>query len=92
MGGLARTSPSYETSYTPDDAMGKNGFGEGYSFPCLFKVNALGWVLISETGVDGSYCASRLLNEHDGLYRIGFPQQGECNGIGSVTPSITLPG
>ena len=92
MGGFARTSPSYETSYTTDDEMGKNGFGEGFSFPCLFKVNALGWVLISETGVDGSYCASRLLNEHDGLYRIGFPQQGECNGIGSVTPSITLPG
>ena len=38
MGGFARTSPSYETSYTLDDQMGKNGWGEGYSFPCLFKV------------------------------------------------------
>ncbi len=37
MGGFARTSPSYETSYTLDDEMGKNGWGEGYSFPCLFK-------------------------------------------------------
>ncbi len=37
MGGFARTSPSYETGYTLDDTMGKNGWGEGYSFPCLFK-------------------------------------------------------
>ena len=36
MGGFARTSPSYETSYTLDDTMGKNGWGEGYTFPCLF--------------------------------------------------------
>ena len=27
MTGFARTAPSYETGYTPDDAMGKNGWG-----------------------------------------------------------------
>ena len=37
MTGFARTAPSYETNYTLDDAMGKNGWGQGYSFPCLFK-------------------------------------------------------
>ena len=37
MGGFARTSPSYETSYTLDEPAGKNGWGEGYTFPCLFK-------------------------------------------------------
>ncbi|MBP5570027.1 MAG: glycoside hydrolase family 97 protein [Prevotella sp.] len=92
MTGFARTAPSYETNYTLDDAMGKNGWGQGYSFPCLFKCPSSFWLLISETGVDGSYCASRLLNDHDGSYRIGFPQEGECNGIGSVTPAISLPG
>lgn len=46
MGGFARTSPSYETSYTLDDAMGKNGWGEGYSFPCLFRVGDKGLSLI----------------------------------------------
>ena len=118
MTGFARTAPSYETNYTLDDQMGKNGWGQGYSFPCLFKtplqlprggeqeasprgglvgVSSRGgsegalWLLISETGVDGSYCASRLLNDHDGSYKIGFPQEGECNGIGSVTPAISLP-
>ena len=91
MGGFARTSPSYETSYTLDDSMGKNGWGEGYSFPCLFKISDKGWALISETGVDGRYVASRLLNVKDGLYRIGFPQQGECNGWGSTSASVSLP-
>ena len=90
MGGFARTSPSYETSYTLDDEMGKNGWGEGYSFPCLFKAPG-GWVLISETGTDGDYVACRLLNDGGANYRIGFPQQGEMNGIGSVTPGVALP-
>ena len=91
MGGFARTSPSYETPYTTDDAMGKNGWGEGYTFPCLFKIPT-GWVLISETGTDGGYVGCRLLNETGGTYRIGFPQQGELNGVGSVTPAMSLPG
>ena len=91
MGGFARTSPSYETPYTIDDAMGKNGWGEGYTFPCLFKTPT-GWVLISETGTDGGYVGCRLLNETGGTYRIGFPQQGELNGVGSVTPAMSLPG
>ena len=91
MGGFARTSPSYETSYTLDDAMGKNGWGEGYTFPCLFKTPT-GWVLISETGTDGNYVGCRLLNEGGANYRIGFPQPGELNGVGSVTPAMSLPG
>ena len=91
MGGFARTSPSYETPYTTDDTMGKNGWGEGYTFPCLFKAPT-GWVLISETGTDGGYVGCRLLNETGGTYRIGFPQQGELNGVGSVTPAMSLPG
>ena len=91
MGGFARTSPSYETPYTTDDTMGKNGWGEGYTFPCLFKAPT-GWVLISETGTDGGYVGCRLLNEAGGTYRIGFPQQGELNGVGSVTPAMSLPG
>ena len=100
MGGFARTSPSYETSYTLDEPMGKNGWGEGYTFPCLFKVpvaatksqsTGQGWVLISETGTDGNYVACRLLNEGGANYKIGFPQQGEMNGWGTITASVSLP-
>ncbi|WP_320982900.1 glycoside hydrolase family 97 protein [Bacteroides sp.] len=92
MGGFARTSPSYETSYTADDVAGKNGWGEGYTFPCLFRNGDNGWVLVSETGVNGGYCASRLLGQKGGVYTIGFPQEGEANGNGTVSPGIALPG
>ena len=91
MTGFARTAPSYETAYTLDDAMGKNGWGEGYTFPCLFRCGDAGWVLISETGTDGSYVGCRLLNEQGGRYKIGFPQAGEMNGVGSTTPALSLP-
>lgn len=99
MGGFARTSPSYETPYMLDEATGRNGWGEGYTFPCLFKVPAGSqqqneqqlWLLISETGTDGSYVGCRLLNTGGNSYSIGFPQQGEQNGIGSVSPAMALP-
>ncbi len=107
MGGFARTSPSYETSYTLDDATGKNGWGEGYTFPCLFRLPSLTvatdrrssapaegagpWVLISETGTDGNYVGCRLLNDGATAYRIGFPQAGEMNGTGTTGAAVTLP-
>ena len=38
MGGFARTSPSYETPYKADGYHGpKMDWGEGYTFPCLFR-------------------------------------------------------
>lgn len=92
MTGFARTAPSYETNYDLDQPTGKNGFGEGYSFPCLFKNGDKGWLLISETGVGGDYCASRLIGNADGSYKVGYPQQGEMNGFGSTAASISLPG
>ena len=89
MTGFARTAPSYETSYALDDQMGKNGMGGGYTFPCLFKEDGA-WVLISETGTDGSYVGCRLLCEQN-TYRIGFPQEGELNGYGSSSAIVSLP-
>ena len=90
MGGFASTAPSYETSYTLDDQMGKNGWGNGYTFPCLFKTPA-GWLLLSEAGTDGGYVGCRLLNAGGSNYKIGFPQEGEMNGFGSTTASVALP-
>ena len=91
MGGFARTTPSYETPYTLDEPTGKNGWGEGYTFPCLFKTGDKGWVLLSETGTDGDYVGCRLVNAGGAKYQIGFPQAGEMNGIGSTTPAVSLP-
>lgn len=92
MGGFARTSPSYETSYTLDDTTGKNGWGQGYTFPCLFRNGDNGWMLISETGIAGDYCGSHLAWNPAGYYDIAYPQPGEMNGWGSTSASIALPG
>lgn len=92
MGGFARTSPSYETPYTIDEPAGKNGWGNGYTFPCLFKVDNNTWTLISETGTDGNYVGCRLLNENGSKYRIGFPQKEELNGFSSTNAAMALPG
>ena len=50
-----------------------------------------GWVLISETGVDGSYCASHIEASGDNAYCIAFPQPEEIHGVGSAQPGIALP-
>ena len=92
MGGFARTSPSYETPYTPDAATGSNGWGEGYTFPCLFRNSDKGWILVSETGVDSYYCASHLMGGNGNTYKIGFPNPGEFNGNGTSAPGMALPG
>lgn len=92
MGGFARTTPSYETNYTLDDATGKNGWGNGYTFPCLFRNGDNGWILVSETGIAGDYCGSHLSGNEGGEYIIAYAQPGEQNGFGSTGASIALPG
>ena len=90
MGGFARTYPSYETAYTWDDQPGKNGWGQGYTFPCLFKTTA-GWVIISETGTDGNYVGCALQNDGGTKYSIAFPQKEEMDGWCTPTASVSLP-
>ena len=90
MGGFARTYPSYETSYTWDDEMGKNGWGQGYTFPCLFKTPQ-GWVIISETGTDGNYVGCALKNDGGAKYSIDFPQASEMDGWGTPNAKVALP-
>jgi len=92
MQGFARTSPSYETPYTADGKTGENGWGNGYTFPCLFRNGDKGWTLISETGIAGNYCASHLRGGEGNLYTIAYPQAGEQNGFGSTSAAIALPG
>jgi len=92
MNGFARTSPSYETNYTLDDDMGKNGWGNGFTFPCLFKNGDNGWILISETGIAGNYCGAHLNNIKGGEYAIAYAQRGEQNGFGSTGAALGLPG
>jgi len=88
--GFARTAPSYETFYEYDAPMGKNGHGQGYVFPALYK-SPKAWIQISETGVDGTYCASRLECKEN-VYRLCYPAQEEFGGIGTAAPGMMLPG
>jgi hypothetical protein len=101
--GWKRTKPSYEEYY----GIGKpvtapSEYGHGYTFPCLFQLGGNGWVLVSETGVDGRFCGSRLGEYYETLgnieecvgatYKIEYPMPEENNGNGTVEPAIALPG
>lgn len=98
--GWKGTKPSYEEEYQFDAPMSqKSQYGHGYTFPCLFHINGekkdarQAWVLVSETGVDSRYCASRLSDmKGDGLYTVEFPMAEENNGNGTVEPAFALPG
>ena len=93
MTGWKRTKPSYEENYTNDAPMDERSkYGHGYTFPALFHIGSDGWVLISETGVDGGYCGSRLSDYTDGIYTIEYPMPEENNGNGTTAPGIALPG
>ena len=92
--GWKRTKPSYEEEYKADASLyERSEYGRGFTFPCLFHVGSDGWVLISETGVDGRYCASHLSDaDTDGLFKIAFPMPEENNGNGTSAPGMALPG
>ena len=97
MTGWERTKPSYEEDYKADAPMtDRSRFGQGYTFPCLFRVPVNdvdnGWVLVSEVGVDGSYVGSHLSDySAETGYTIAFPQAGENNGNGTPFAGIPLP-
>ena len=106
MVGWKRTKPSYEENYIWDKPVTtRSQYGQGWTFPCLFRIpghpwksDASGrngatdsWLLISETGVSGNYCASHLSDAtSDGLFTIAFPMQGENNGFGSTGAQMGL--
>lgn len=93
MVGWMRTKPSYEELYVVDAPMNqKSEFGHGYTFPALFKTPDGIWTLITETGVDGYYCGSRLSDYEDGRYTIAYPMAEENNGNGLPTPGVKVPG
>lgn len=92
--GWKRTKPSYEEVYSADAPLtARSQYGRGYVFPALFRVGQDGWVLLSETGTDGSYPACHLSDYDPAMgYGIAFPMPEEANGFGSATASMALPG
>ncbi len=68
----------------------------GWSFPALFHAADAGWILLTESGTDASFCACHLAPDSvGGLYHIAFPKAGEgtkgwTNRFGPE-PRYTLP-
>ncbi|SMO39786.1 glycoside hydrolase family 97 protein [Gracilimonas mengyeensis] len=90
--GFAQTNPSYEEHYFIDVEVGTPAPNEaGWAYPALFKSGNT-WVLISETGMDGSYSATRLKQQSpNGNYQVGFPQEGEQFPDRALLPESELP-
>lgn len=92
-GGWSNTQPSYESPYEMGVAAGTpSPHQAGWCFPALFKAGSAGWLLVSEAGTDGGYCAMRLAHDSTGgVYRIAFPDPGENRKAGDAQPTIALP-
>lgn len=101
--GWMRTKPSYEEYYgVGKPVTAPSEYGHGYTFPCLFQLGGDGWVLVSETGVDGRFCGSRLGEYYEtegnfqgavgASYKIEYPMPEENNGNGTSEPAMALPG
>lgn len=90
--GWARSNPSYEEHYRQEIPAGTSSPTKaGWIFPALFKTGNT-WVLISETGLERNYCATRLRQESpNGEYFIGFPQAQEVSHGGELNPQSVLP-
>lgn len=87
------TSPAYEAAYTNGSPIGEPAPGPlGWSFPGLFHTSNA-WVLLTEAGLDGSYCGCHLEQKAPGgLYTVRFPNEKEALGLGNVNPqSKVLP-
>lgn len=85
--GFEQTNPAYEDNYIQNIPAGSSSpSGAGWVYPALFRQNDT-WLLLTEAGLDGSYCATRLLNKK-GVpeYTIGFPDSREV-----MTPDGLLP-
>jgi hypothetical protein len=90
----SKYTPAYETYYVNGAAVGTPSSSEaGWAFPVLFcNADRSRWGLVTEAGLDESYCGSRLSqNASGGIYRIRFPEPGDGDSTGVVEPTWTLP-
>ncbi len=91
--GWEHCHPSYEEFYEKEIEVGTpSPIKAGWVYPALFKTNDNIYVAITEAGLDGKYCATRLKAESpNGEYQIGFPQEPEVFTGGELNPESELP-
>ncbi|MEO7313282.1 MAG: glycoside hydrolase family 97 catalytic domain-containing protein [Chitinophagaceae bacterium] len=90
--GWEKTNPAYEEHYKQDVPVGLYN-KRGWVYPALFKTKTA-WLLITEAGMDGTYCNTRLYNDSlSNIYHISFPDPREVIGItgGGLLPASKLP-
>ena len=90
---VARWNPGYETYYEGPMEIGTSAplNKNGWAFPLLFK-SLDTWIMLSESGLDGTYGASHLYSGcNDGLYRIKFAEAEEAMGYYENTSHSKIP-
>jgi alpha-glucosidase len=91
--GWEHCHPSYEEGYQREIKVGTpSPIKAGWVYPALFKTDKDVYVAITEAGLDGTYCGTRLkADSPKGEYQIGFPQEPEVFTGGELNPESTLP-
>ncbi len=91
--GWEHCHPSYEEGYQREIKAGTpSPIKAGWVYPALFKTAQDIYVAITEAGLDGTYCGTRLkADSPGGEYRIGFPQAPEVFTGGELNPESKLP-
>ncbi len=86
-------APSYENAWLVDVSAGTPSPAEtGWSFPALFHTPDDRYLLITEAGLDGTYCGTHLGPlPHQRIYRIAFPNREEAPATSPANPSSSLP-
>ncbi|WP_300600803.1 glycoside hydrolase family 97 protein [Niabella sp.] len=85
--GWQQCHPSYEEHYLQDIPVGTvSPLKSGWVYPALFKTKEQ-WVLITEAGLDGTYCGTRLINDPGSpVYATGFADPREVFTGGGYLP------
>ncbi|MBC9909856.1 glycoside hydrolase family 97 protein [Chitinophaga varians] len=90
--GWESSNPAYEEHYRREVPIANVGENKtGWVYPALFKVKD-SWVLLTESGLDSNYCATRLLSgSTPGNFKIGFPDPREVITGKGYLPHAALP-
>jgi len=91
--GWEKSNPAYEEHYRQSIAVNEipDSLKRGWVYPALLKTGE-NWLAITEAGIDGTYCATRLI-AHPGKSRftIGFPDPREIYTGRGYLPEGKLP-
>jgi alpha-glucosidase len=90
--GWQQVNPCYEEFYEKGIPVGTpSTLQAGWVFPALFQSNNT-WLLLTESGMDGTYCGSKLDHIAEGNeYHIAFPDPREIFPGGPDNPQSKLP-